>query len=208
MSDGNLRDALDLAWSAVRERKVSQALQHLKTIQSEIYSLPKGPLPAEYTLVYACALAVTGDGGTESAFSDAERLIVPLTDSQKLQLGMHEEFGKFLAKKRAFTLARTQLTEALRIAQCLDRLEDVAELQVRLIGLDLEKSKGLLLKAFRNLEEAAGSGCSPRDKFDVWCDYVDDCNGSSKGRIAARKGGDASVDYFRTRLDAKKRRER
>lgn len=205
MTHAHLRDELDLAWECVRTGKAPQALVHLKGIQSEIEDLAGSAFPAEYALTYACALAAKRDGDAETAFTDAVREIVRLTDNQELQMRAHEEFGKFLAKRGAFARARSELLAGWRIAECLDP-EDAARLLKYCMKAELAERKDPRLKAFENLEEAAKGGYSCQEQCDVWFEHGESLTRSGERRLAARNGGEASVEYFRRRLDAAKRR--
>jgi hypothetical protein len=157
---------------------------------------------AERALDIAEDLARSNDGSADTAYERAERLAIRAADPELL-LRMHDGFGRFLGRQRAFARARRQFRKAEQTAQTLGREEDVARLEIRIVEMGIElagdKKKGFF---FKNFKKAVQDSDSHQNRLDVWCAFIDDFN-KSGGRLAARNFG--STGDFRSRLDYMKR---
>ena len=159
-------------------------------------------------MVYAGALAAMRDPGAEYSFDDVFIRISQLSEPDPaLQTRAHGDFGKYLVEQRSFRRAREQYRLAEKIAETLDESdEDLAHFQMCLIGIELQEKRDPQLHAFQNLRRAAMDGYTEVDQREAWFHYIDEFRRDSRRMVAARKGNEASVDYFRGVLSPIRRR--
>jgi hypothetical protein len=203
------RRILDIARGCVLRGQAPQAIAHLDTIRLEIEDFPGTSAWAEYMLIYAGALAAMRDPAAEYSFDDTIERISKLSEPDPaLQARAHGDFGKFLGEQRSFRRAREQYRLAERIAETLDQSEeDLAHFQMCLIGIELQEKRDPQLRAFQNLRHAAlMDGCTDTHQREAWFQYVDEFHRDTRHMLAARKGNETSVDYFRGVLSQIKRR--
>ncbi len=204
----SVRHFLDLARRDVLRGQPYQALGHLRTIQSQIDSLPRTSPSAEHELIYAGALAGMNDPGAEAAFEGTfQRISELLEPDPALEMRAHEDFGKYLAGKCAHLTARKHFQSAERIAVDLDWPEDAARIQMCIVRINLETAKDPRLPSFQNLKQAAKDGFTAEEQQTAWIHYCNEIEDRERGLVAARKGDVASVDYFRGVLSAVRRRQ-
>ena len=203
-----IRHVLDLARRCVYRGQALQAFAQLESIRQEVDDLPRTSVSAEYELIYAGALGATGDPVAEYAFDDAFKRISELSEPDPaLEMRAHGDFGKCLAEQRSFGRAREECRLAERIAESLDRPEDSAHFQMCVIGIELQERQDPQLRAFQNLRRAAVvDGYIDMDQRDAWFYYIDEFQRDARQMVAARKGNEASVDYFRGVLSQIRRR--
>jgi len=164
---------------------------------------------AEYELVYAGALAGMRDRGAESAFDECFQRISSLSEPDPtLQMRAHGDFGKCLAEQQSFTRAREQYRLAEKIAESLEQSEEyLAHFQMCLIAIELQERRDPQLRALQNLRHAALiDGSTDTGQREAWFHYIDEFQQDSGQMLAARKGNEASVDYFRGVLSLIRRR--
>jgi hypothetical protein len=203
------RRVLDMARGCVLRGQAPQALAHLDSIRLEIDDFPGTSVWAEYMLTYAGALAAMRERGAEYSFDDAFKRISQLSEPDPaLETRAHGDFGKYLLEQRSFKRAREQYRLAEKIAETLDQSdEDLAHFQMCLIGIELQEKRDPQLHAFQNLRRAAAmDGYTNVDQREAWFHYIDEFQRDSRQMIAARKGNEASVDYFRGVLSPIRRR--
>jgi hypothetical protein len=204
-----IRDILDQARRHVLRCQAPQGLALLESIRLEIDDWVGASVWAEYELLYAGALGAMRDPGAEYSFEEAFKRISELTEPDPaLQMRAHGDFGKYLAEQRSFMPARQQYRLAEKIAESLDQAEeDLARFQMCLIGIELQEQQDPRLRAFQNLRHAALlDGCIDTDQREAWFQYIDEFQREGRQMLAARKGNDASVDYFRGALSQIRRR--
>ena len=199
-----------MARACVIRGQAPQALAHLDSIRLEIDDFPGTYVWAEYALIYAGALAAMRDSAAEYSFDEALKRISQLSEPDPaLQARAHGDFGKYLVERRSFRRAREQYRLAEKIAETLDQSdEDLAHYQMCLIGIELQERRDPQLPAFQNLKRAAMDGYTNIDQREAWFHYIDEFQRDSRQMIAARKGNEASVDYFRGVLSPLRRRRR
>jgi hypothetical protein len=202
------RRILDLARRCVLRGQAPQAIAYLDSIRLEIGDFPGTPAWAEYELIYAGALGGMRDPDTEYAFGDAFKRISELSEPDPaLKMRAHRDFGKYLAEQLSFRCAREQYRLAEKIAESLDQAEDLAHFQMCLIGIDLQEHRDPRLQALQCLRRAAlVEGCTDQDQRDAWIHYIDEFQRDGRQLIAARKGNEPSVEYFRGVLSLIRRR--
>jgi hypothetical protein len=201
------RRILELARGCILRGQAPQAIAHLECVRLEIEDFPGTSVRAEYELLYAGALGGMRDSGAEYAFSDAFKCISELSEPDPaLQMRAHGDFGKYLAEKLAFKRAREQYRLAEKIAEGLDEPEDLAHFQMCLIGIELQEHGDPRLRAFQNLKRAATEGYTHLHQRDAWFHFIDQFQRDGRQMVAARKGDEASLDYFRGVLSQIKRR--
>jgi hypothetical protein len=194
----NLRYTLDLARACVHKGEAPQALEYLKSIQSDVEDLVGNSPWAEHELIYAGCLAGMNEPGAETVFEDALKRCAELTEPDPaLMMMAHEDYAKYLAGRRATKPARQQFRKAEEIAEGLGREECVAHFQMCLIRVDLEETNNSQLRAFRNLQQAAKDGYTEVQQREAWIHFTGESEGFAPQLVATRKGTEASVDYFR-----------
>lgn len=205
-----LRRILDLARTCVLRGQGPQALAHLDAIRIEVEDLKSAVLSAEFHLTLAGALGGMKDQTAEFAFADVFEFIRQFAEPNPgFQMRAHEEFGKYLAENCSFKRAREQYRLAEKIAEILDLAEDQAHLQMCVIGAELREQKDPRIKSWQNLKKAATTvGANNQHQRDAWIHYVDEFEADGRQRIAARKGEEASVEYFQGVLSLIRRRQR
>jgi hypothetical protein len=203
-----LQQVLEVARRCVLRGQGPQAIAHLDTIRLEIDDWAGMSVWAEYELVYAGALAGMKDFGAESAFEDALERISQLSEpNPALAMRAYADFGKCLAEKRSFKRAREQYRLAEKIAENLDQPDGLAHIQMCLIGIELQERRDPRIRALQNLKRAAAiDGYTEVDQRDGWFHYIDEFQLDDGLMVAARKGDEASVDYFRGVLSQIRRR--
>lgn len=157
----------------------------------------------ESALSSALTLRARRDPAAETAFQRLLLITDRLVNGLDLQMRAHEEYGIFLYGQRAFGRATSQFRTAWFIAECVDA-EGAARLLKQYLKSTLACSGDGRLKALENLEKAVRPGDLQTDELEVWWDYCAGSAQTSRYRLAARKGEDGSVDYFRRQLDAKR----
>jgi len=193
-----LQHDIDLARADVHRGEAHLALGRLNNIQTQVEQLSGSRLWAEHQLVFAGALAAMLDPDAHQAFAEALSRVSKLDDSeQELRMRLHEDFGKYLISKKAQKAAREQYVSAERAAEDLGRPEDVARHQLCIIRIDLQQEGGVRLTAFQNLKRAAKDGYTSVQQRQAWIHYLEESSEMGRRLLAARKGGEASVDYFR-----------
>lgn len=198
----NLRCTLDLAKTCVHRGQAPRALEHLRSVQSAIDDLPGTSLAAEFELIYAGALAGMNDRSAEMAFEDALKGIAELSEPDlALAMMAHGEYAKFLAGRRVTNRARQHYQQAERIADSLSLNEHAAHFQMCTIRIQLEQTGDLdQLRAFQKLQEAAKDTYTEVQQREAWINYVNEIEDTRKRLVAARKGGEPTVEYFRGAL--------
>ncbi|MGB7438580.1 MAG: hypothetical protein WBR26_04360 [Candidatus Acidiferrum sp.] len=197
-SDERTQQVLNLARAAIHKGQAPLAIEYLKTIQSEIEDLASTSPWAEHELIYAGALAGMNDPAAETAFEETLERISHLSEPNRaLEMRAHEDLGKYLAGKRSRSSARNHYQLAERIAVDLDRDEDVARIQLCIIRIDLEESRDPRIVSLQNLRHAAKDCYTAREQHAAWMHYDDEIQSIRNRLIAARKGSEATVDYFR-----------
>jgi hypothetical protein len=199
----NLRCTLDLAKTCVHTGQGPRALEHLRSVQSAIDDLPDTSLAAEFELIYAGALAGMNDRSAEMAFEDALKVIAELSEPDlTLAMTAHGEYAKYLAGRRVtINRARQHYQQAERIADSLGLNEHIAHFQMCAIRIQLEQTGDLdRLRAFQKLQEAAKDTYTEVQQREAWINYIAEIEDTRKRLIAARKGGEATVEYFRGAL--------
>lgn len=193
-----LQHDLDLARADVHRAEAHLALGRLASIQMQIDDLRGTSLWAEHELTYAGALAAMMDPGAHTAFEEALIRISELEEANPaLEMRAHEEFGKYLIGKRAFTAARKHYQAAEKVAEELDQVEDVAHFQMCIIRIDLEQDHNPQFVALQKLKEAAKDGYTWQEQREAWIHYTEQFREAGRQLVAARKGTEATVDYFR-----------
>ena len=202
----NLRYTLDEARSCVYKAQPRRALEHLRSIQSEIDDLVGDPLWAEHELIYACALASMNQPGAEQAFEDTLKRIEVLSDPNlALAMAAHADYAKYLAGRPDAKRARYHYQQAEKIADSLGRDECVAHFQMCVIGIGFKESNSPQLVAFQRLQEAAKDEYTEVQQREAWIHYTDQFEEFKLQLVATRKGSEADVGYFRGVLSEIKR---
>jgi len=204
-----VRRGLELARDCVKTGETPQALAHLHSIGIEVDEMTGSPEWAEYQLIYAGCLP-RRDPDTDYAYRDALTRISQLTERHPmLEMRGHDDYGKYLAGRKIFSKATEESETARRIADELNQPDDAARLHLRVIGLDLEEQGSPLHSAFQNLRKAArDDGYTHTEEIETWIAYTSELNQIGGRLLAARKSGEASVDYFRGKLSEVRRRLR
>src|SRR5229473_4924585 len=127
-----LKHTLDLARTEIQRLRPYVALEHLKSIQVEIDSLPCTSISAEHRLLYAGVLAASGDPGAESEFKQAVQQVLDLpTRDVGLEMRAHEDYGNYLRRFTRFrTVAREQYQLAKKVALECKLFEDSARFEL------------------------------------------------------------------------------
>ncbi len=206
-----IRRVLDSARACVHRCQGPQAIAHLNDIRLEIDEFTGKPIWAEYALVYAGALGAMMDPGADAAFQEAFDRIFQLPEPDPaLRMLAHKDFGKHLAERLAFGLAREHYRLAEKIAEGLDRSEqDLAHFQMCLIGIELQEKQDPYLRHFQSLKRAAAiDGATDIHQREAWFGFIDEFQSDARPMVAARSGkaSEPSVDYFRGVLSQIKRR--
>jgi len=205
-----IRDILDKARRCVLRGQAPQGIAYLETIRLEIDDFAGTPLRAEYELIYAGALGAMRDPGTEDAFADTFIYLAELAEPDpSLNMRARGDFGKYLAEQKSFKRARVQYRLAEKIAETLEQSEeDLAHYEMCLLGIELQEKGDPQLRAFQNLRRAATieDGAGDADQHEAWFHYIDEYRTEARQMLAARKGNEPTVDYFRGVLSEIKRR--
>jgi hypothetical protein len=198
----NIRCILDLAKTCVHRGQAPRALEHLRSVQSAIDDLLGTSLAAEFELIFAGALAGMNDPAAEMAFEDALKYITELSEPDlTLAMTAHGEYAKYLAGRRMTIRARQHFQQAERLADSLGLNEHVAHFQMCNIRIQLvETSNVEQLRAFQKLQEAAKDTYTEVQQREAWINYTNEIEDTRKRLVAARKGAEGSVEYFRGAL--------
>lgn len=192
-----LQHTLDLARGDVYRGHANLALGHLKTVQLQIDDLAGTSIWAEYQLIYAGALAGMNDLGTNSAFEETLDRISHLSEpNPELEMRAHADLGMYMAGRSSRAGARKHYLLAERIAADLGWAEEAARFQMCIIKIDLEEDQDPRLGSLQNLKQAAKDRYTAQEQHEAWIHYNGEIQDSRKQLVAARKGSEASVDYF------------
>jgi len=205
--EGKLLRALQLARDEIKRLNPKRAFEYLKTIEPEVDQRIGTRVWAEHKLLFASALAETGNSAAEQEYGEALERIRNLSDRDlDLEMRIYDDFARFLAcfQHRRST-AREYNQSAREIALKRGLIEDSARLQLRIVKIDLEIDEDPQKDSFRNLKKAAKElGCSFQNQLAAWVHYCAEDQDAKVGMIAARNKGIASVDYFRGLLTSVK----
>lgn len=204
----SLCDTLNLAEGEVRRGKAPLALRLLKDIKSTVEAHPGTELSANHSLLVAEALAakaLRNDDSAASFFEEALQQIANLP-SRKLELEMraHESYGQYLMSAlHRCSAARMHLEAAKAIAVQWNLRERTAEIQLKLIRIDLEADKDPQLLNFGTLRRVASSGDqTPEEELAAWNQHLGLAGKISGSVRYARNEQSASEAYFRNLLDS------
>jgi hypothetical protein len=201
-----LQHILGLARADVHRGQSLLALGHLKSILEEVDNRPGTALSAEYSLVYAGALAGMGGQEADLAFAEVFRRISKLQEpDHELLFRAHDDYGRYLAGKRAHAAALANYESAERIALEAGMMEDAARVHLCITRIDLESTRDPRLESFRNLKKAAKDLYTAREQQIAWIQYCEDMKEAEQIRVAARHGSVASSEYFRGVLSSIRR---
>jgi hypothetical protein len=205
-----IRRILKDARACVHRCQGPQAVAHLNSIRREIEDFVGEPIWAEYALVWAGALGAMTDPTAPSAFQEAFDRVFHLPDPDpELRMLAYRDYGKYLAEQLAFPAAREQYRLAEKIAETLDHSEEeLAHLQLCLIGIELQETRDPHLRHFQSLKRAAAiEGATNRQQLQAWFGFIDAFQSDARPMLAARtaRAPEPSVDYFRGVLSQIKR---
>lgn len=201
-----IQRAIELARDCVKRAEPLQALAHLNTVRLEVEDRPRTPDWVEHALIYAGVLGAMRDDGARAAARDAyrdalKRLSELPSPPIPLVMRVHDDYGKYLGEIGAFPEAIDHTEVARKIAESLHASEDVARLEMRVIGLDLRKTTDSLLADFQNLRNAAKEdGYTQVEQLETWIRHSNEIKVNDRFLMNARKRGEASKDYFRGKL--------
>jgi hypothetical protein len=207
--DDKLQCTLDRARTCLYKGLAPQSLEYLRDIQADLDDLYGTSLWAQHQLIYACALAAMNESGAEAAFEDTLGRVSALSEPDlALEMTAQQHYANYLAGRRATKLARQHYQRAEKIANSLGREQDVAHIQMCVIRIGLEESKNPQLVAFQRLQAAAKEGYTEVQQREAWIHYMDQFEEIEPQLVAARKGAEASLEYFRGVLSEIRRNRR
>jgi len=195
-----LSRTLQLARDEIKRLNPTRAFEYLGAIEFDVCERRGTAIWAEHKLLFASALAETGNSAAKQEFDEALERIRNLPDRDlDLEMRIFEDYAKYLACfEHRRSKAREYLQAAREIALKQGLLEDSARLQLKIIKIDLEIDEDPRKECFQNLKKAAKElGASFQKQLAAWVHYCTEDKNSSLGMIAARKKGIASVGYFR-----------
>lgn len=207
----NLVNTLEIARAEVIRLRPHVALEHLRTILRDVEDMPETSVWAEHQLIYAGALAATGDPASELEFERAlERICNLATRNIELEMRAHEDFADFLVRfPRRPSLARQHYQSARQLAVERGLHEPSARLQLRIIKIDLESDQDPLVPSFRRfMKLSAELNCTDQERLQAWILYSGDSQKTKRGLRAARHGSMPSDEYFRGLLASVRQGER
>jgi hypothetical protein len=203
-----IQDNLDLAKREIGRGNTGCALQVLRSMQEEINEW-KGTAPwAEHALRIAEAFAGrtrTNDDSALPFFEEAmERVANLLEQNHNLELHCHLSFGNYLystLKRRSG--ARQHYELAKQIATQLRLEERTAEIELKIVMIDLEADQDGERKNFDTLKHvAAQDDYTWSEQLAAWYQHLGQSRVALRGRAYARKEGSASEAYFRSLLES------
>jgi hypothetical protein len=198
-----LRHILDLARADINRSQPFLALEHLRTIRSQIDDLSGTPLWAEYQLSYAEAVSAMNEDAAEREFEEALSRLSMLEDRDlTLELRAYEHLAQFLCRKHRPSPARKYYQLAENVAVDAGLREDADRIRLCVIRIDLETSNDPQLASFQNLKKAAEDGYCHHHQLTAWIQYSTQVKEAERGLLNARQRGTASVDYFRGLLSS------
>lgn len=194
-----LRHVLELARTEINRSQPLLALEHLRTIHSDIDGLSGTALSAEYQLSYAEALSAMNEDAAEREFEEAlSRLSMLETRELILELRAREHLAQFLSRKRRPLHARKHYESAEGVAVDASLREDADRIRLCVIKIDLESANDPQLASLQNLRKAAAEdGSRHHHQLTAWIHYSAQTKEAESGLVNARQRGVASVDYFR-----------
>jgi hypothetical protein len=203
-----IRDNLDLAKREIERGNPYTAIQLLRAMQEEVEEY-RGTAPwAEHSLRIAEAFAAKAGRNDDSAlsfFGEALERAVNLAErDDSLELHCHLSFGNFLystLKRRSD--ARRHYEAAKQIATRLRLEERIAEIELKIVMIDLEADEDDEKKNFDTLKLVAGQGgYTWSEQLAAWHQHLGQSSVALRGRAFARKEGSASEAYFRSLLQS------
>jgi hypothetical protein len=204
MNDDNDR-ILVLAKTAINQQHPHLAIEHLTSIERFAEGTPETIFWAEHRLVLAEAYGALGDEVAPSFFEEAlERLAKLPEEHPGLELRAKEHYADYLNRfpPRRPSKAREFLVASKRIATHVGK-EDVARVQMKIIGIDLTQDKDTELGNFRTLKRVAlQRHATYQRQLVAWMMHLDKQDRTRKGLRAARDKNSASDQYFGDLLDA------
>ena|ERR1700733_2753529 len=203
MSDDNDR-ILALAKTAINQQDAHLALEHLGSIERFAEGLPETIFWADHRLTLAEAYGALGDEVAPSFFEEALERLTRLPEEQPcLELRANEHYADYLNRvpPRKPSKAREFLVAAKRIATRVGK-EDVARVQMKVLGIDLILDKDPELDNFQTLKRVAlQRHATYQRQLAAWMLHLGKQERAGKGLRAARIKSRASDQYFSDLLD-------
>jgi hypothetical protein len=204
-----IQDNLDLAKREIERGNAGRAIQLLATIQEEVEEY-EGTAPwAEHALRIAEAFAAKAGRNDDSAlrfFGEALERAVNLAErDDSLELHCHLSLGSYLyrtLKRRSG--ARQHYETAKQIATRLRLGEErIAEIELKIVMIDLEADEDDERKNFDTLKRAAAQDeYTWSEQLAAWHQHLGQSQLALRGKVFARKEGSASEAYFRSLLQS------
>lgn len=203
-----LEDTLNLARREIDRGNAGVALQLLRNCRDEAEDAKGTQLWGWHKLLTAVGFASRASKGDDSALSDFEESLEAIKNlgerSPELEVHAHESFGNYLVSvlgRRA--KARQQYELAKQIAVQYGLGARIAEIQVKIIKIDLESDQDPELENFIVMKQAANKGDFTWDEqLAAWHQHTGEAERTRLGRQFARKANTASEAYFRNLLQS------
>jgi hypothetical protein len=196
---------LELAKAAINQQNPHLALEHLRSIEHAMEDLPETAIWAEHRLTLAEAYGALGNEAAPSFFEEAlERLSKLFEDQPGLELRANEHYADFLYRfpPRRPSKAREHLVVAKRIATRIGK-EDVARVQMKIVGNDLAIDKDAELDNFQTLKRVALQRHATHQKqLAGWMLHLEKQDRAVRGLRAARGKNRACEQYFAELFDS------
>jgi hypothetical protein len=203
---GTIRHMLDLARSAIHDLKPDLAVEYLRTTQDDCEDYYKGSEAwAEHHLLVAEAYASKGDSAAEIFFAESIKRIRSLPDDHRhLLLRAYRNYGCYLARHTQFRQrARQHYEAAKQLAVDLGLREDSAEIELKIVKIDVNAEKSSLANNFATLRSVANHfSYTHQEQLAAWHLHWGKAQQSRRGRRFARDENQASEDYFRRLLES------
>jgi hypothetical protein len=202
-----LRDILDLTKREIQAGNGYRALQLLRDSNLEAEAVKGTGFYAEHRLRIAEAIsgmAAKGDDSAVTYFDDALERIANLPEEEP-ELLMHARlsYANYLTSALGRNSAARELYSGVKEIAVRLRLEErVAEVQLKMIRIDLEADDDDRLASFENMRVAADGEFTWQQQLGAWALYVGEDQRATKWRRYARGQGVASVKYFRSLLES------
>lgn len=195
---------LQLAKTAINQQNPHLAIQHLRSIERAIEDALDTPIWAEHRLVLAEVYGALGDQAAPTFFDEAiDRLGRLREEHLHLLLRSREHYADFLCRFcRRFSKARELYVSAKGFASRIGQ-EDVARVQLKIIGLDLAVDNDPEFENFQTFKHVSLTRhVTYRKQLAVWMHHLGNQERAGTGLRAARNRSRAAERCFSDLIDS------
>lgn len=203
-----INHSIDLARREVNRQNAPLALVHLRCIKNDVEKYVGTPSWAEFKLLLGEAFLAKGDPAAGEMLRESLDQISTLPgDHPGLMIRAKRAYATFLDRCPDLrSKARAYYVQARQLAIERGYREDSAEINLRIIKIDLHMHDSPELANFRLFKKTADSIYTSQEQLAAWHLHLGNTSYASKGRVFARNERVATREYFHSLLESARER--